>query len=72
MAGFATKDPREKEVLNIMRIIDGQSYGSSTESVRRLLETILEKQRAAIMRAGTASSVGWVEEVEKNGLIIGL
>lgn len=44
MTGFSTKSPMEKEeVLRILRIIETYSYGGSTESVRRLLETIIEE-----------------------------
>jgi hypothetical protein len=71
MAGFASKGPNEKEeALEIIKTIEKHSYGSIMESVRMLLETVKEKQRAAILQTGRASAVDWLEEMEKNGLII--
>lgn len=68
MAGFASKDMSEKELaLNLIRIVEQHSYGASTESVRRLLETVLDRQRDAILRTGTANEVDWVEKMELTG-----
>ncbi|KAE9381423.1 hypothetical protein N431DRAFT_321494 [Stipitochalara longipes BDJ] len=71
MAGFSTTNSREKEeVLDIMRTIESHSYGGSMECVRRLLETVIEHQTMAMIRAGTANSVDWVEEMETRGFIL--
>ena len=68
MAGFATNDPNEKDLaLNMIKIIERHSFGGSTEGVRRLLETVYDKQHTAISRAGTASSVDLIEEMESSG-----
>jgi len=48
----------------MIKTIERHSHGGSMEGVRRLLETIYEKQRGAISRAGNALSVDWVEEME--------
>lgn len=68
MAGFATEDPNEKqEVLGLIKAMEKHSYGSSTESVRKLLQSITEKQRVALIQNGTANYVDWIEEMEKSG-----
>jgi hypothetical protein len=68
MAGLATKDPAEKDAaLATLRVVERHSYGKTTESVRELLGHIYEKQRAAIVASGDASSVDWVEEMESSG-----
>ena len=68
LAGFAMQDPGEVEAaLSMLKMIERHSYGGSTESVRRLLERIYEKQNAAILRTGTASSVDLVKEMELSG-----
>lgn len=71
VAAFSTKDFTQKvEVTQIMRTIETYSHENSTESVRRLLEATIEKQRIAFIETGTFDSVGWVEEMEKSGFII--
>lgn len=71
MAGFSTKDQREKEeVLDILKVIESHRYGGSRESARSFLESIFEKQRMPILQAGNANSVDLVEEMEKRGFII--
>ena len=68
MAGFATNDPAEKNLaLSLIKMVERHSYGGSTESVRRLLEAIYGKQRAAILQTGDCVSVDWVEEMELSG-----
>lgn len=68
MAGFATKDPAEKEqALELIRVVETHSYGGSTKSVRGLLENIYGKQRDAIVQHGNDASVDWVEEMERSG-----
>lgn len=68
MAGFATRDPQEKNLcLGLIRAVERLSYGRTTESVRELLEKIYEKQRAAILASGDASSVDWIEEMDLSG-----
>jgi hypothetical protein len=68
MAGFATKDPTEKEyALELIRAVETQSYGGGTKSVRRLLQNIYGKPRDAIVRNGDNASVDWVEEMERSG-----
>ena len=68
MAGFATKDPAEKDLaLSFIRTVERHSYGGSTESVRRLLETIYEKQRAATLQIGDCDCVHWMNEMELTG-----
>jgi len=71
MAGFLTSELGEKEeVLKLMRKIEDHSYGASTESMRRLLEIVIEHQMMAILRTGTANSVDWIEEMETNGFVV--
>ena len=65
MAGFAATEPAQKDLaLNMIRAVEQHSFGSSTQSVRILLETIYEKQRVAILRTGNSPLVDWVEEME--------
>jgi len=68
IAGFATDNLAEKDLaITLLKAVERHSYGGSTERVRILLETILEKQQAAILNVGNATSVGWVEEMERSG-----
>jgi hypothetical protein len=68
MAGFAASEPAQKDLaLNMLRAVEQHSFGSSTQSVRMLLETIYEKQRAGILRTGGSVLVDWVEELELRG-----
>jgi hypothetical protein len=68
LAGFATVDVGEKDLaLSMIRAVEQHSYGGCTQSVRRLLETVYEKQRAALLRTGDSTSVDWVEEMELRG-----
>jgi hypothetical protein len=68
MAGFAATEPAEKDLaLTMIRTAEQHSFGSCTQSVKRLLEIIYEKQRVAILRTGDSSSVDWVEEMEQRG-----
>ncbi|KAF4633729.1 hypothetical protein G7Y89_g4387 [Cudoniella acicularis] len=68
MAGFATRDVSEKDIaLCLIKTMERHSYGGSTESVRRLLEVIYEKQRSAILRTGLTNEVDWAQEMELTG-----
>lgn len=68
IAGFSTRDPNEKEMaLNFMIEIEKHGYGGSTESARKLLQTLYQKQRVAVLQMGDASSVDWIEEMELSG-----
>lgn len=67
MAGFATKDLNEKQVaLDLIIAVEQHNYRGSTESVKKLLQKVYEKQRSATMDMGNANSVDWVEEVENS------
>lgn len=68
MAGFATKDPGEKQmVLDLLLAVQQQESRASTESARNLLQKLYEKQRSAMMETGNANSVDWIEEAKKSG-----
>jgi hypothetical protein len=68
MAGFAASEPAQKDLaLNMLRAVEQHSFGSSTQSVRMLLETIYEKQRVGILRTSGSVLVDWVEEMELRG-----
>lgn len=68
MAGIASREPQEKDLcLGMIRAVERLSYGRMTGSVRDLLERIYEKQRAAMVGSGDASSVDWVEEMKLGG-----
>ncbi|KAH7364485.1 fungal-specific transcription factor domain-containing protein [Rhexocercosporidium sp. MPI-PUGE-AT-0058] len=68
MAGFCTRNAAEKETaLRFMMEIEKNGYGGSTDNARRLLQTIYEKQRLAVMQMGNANSVDWIDEMERSG-----
>lgn len=68
MAGFCTRNLAEKDTaLRFMIEVEKHGYGGSTDNVRRLLQTIYEKQRVAVMQTGNANSVDWVDEMERSG-----
>ncbi|KAK0126142.1 hypothetical protein ONS95_007761 [Cadophora gregata] len=68
MAGFCTRNLVEKNTaLRFMMEVEKHGYGGSTDNVRRLLQTIYEKQRIAVMQTGNANSVDWIDEMEQSG-----
>ena len=68
LAGFAATEPGQKDIaLNMIRAVEQHSFGSSTQSVRKLLEAIYENQRIAILQTGGSALVDWVEEMELRG-----
>ena len=68
IAGCAACEPAEKELaLNMIRAVEQHSFGGGTQSVRKLLEVVYEKQRVAILNTGDSSLVDWVEEMELRG-----
>lgn len=68
MAGFAATNPADKDLAsNLLRAVERHNYGGSTESVRKLLDNIYEKQQAALMSMGNATPVDWIEEMEMSG-----
>lgn len=68
MAGVSTQISDEKDMaLKFMVDIEKHCYGGGTASVRTLLQTIYEKQRAATIEMGDADLVDWVNEMELSG-----
>jgi hypothetical protein len=68
IAGCAANEAAEKDLaLNLITTVEQHSFGGCTQSVRRLLEVVYEKQRVAILRTGDSSLVDWVEEMELRG-----
>jgi len=68
MAGFCTRYPVEKDTaLRFMIEVEKHGYGGSTDSARRLLQNIYEKQHIAVMQTGNANSVDWIDEMEQIG-----
>ncbi|KAL2064833.1 hypothetical protein VTL71DRAFT_3973 [Oculimacula yallundae] len=68
MAGFCTQNPAEKETaLRFMVEVEKHGYGGSTDNVRRLLQSIYEKQQIAAMQTGNSNSVDWVDEMDRSG-----
>lgn len=68
LAGFCTRNLTEKETaLRLMAEVEKREYGGITDNVRRLLQTIYEKQSAAVAQTGDANSVDWVDEMERSG-----
>jgi len=47
--------------------VEKHGYGGSTDSARRLLQNIYEKQHIAVMQTGNANSVDWIDEMEQIG-----
>jgi len=50
-----------------MAEVEKREYGGVADTLRRLLQTIYEKQSVAVAQTGDASSVDWVDEMERNG-----
>ena len=68
MAGFCTRNAAEKETaLRFMVEVEKHGYGGSTDNVRKLLQTIYEKQHFAVMQTGNSNSVDWIDEMERSG-----
>ncbi|KAH7417033.1 fungal-specific transcription factor domain-containing protein [Cadophora sp. MPI-SDFR-AT-0126] len=68
MTGFCTRNSAEKDTaLRFMIEVENQGYGGSTDNARRLLQTIYEKQRIAVMQTGNANDVDWIDEMERSG-----
>jgi hypothetical protein len=68
IAGFATQDPNEKDLaLRLLRTVERYCCGVSTESARRLLEMIYNKQAAAAHSPGGSGRIDWVEEMGLSG-----
>ncbi len=68
IAGFSTIDPNEKETaMNLMVELEKHGYGGSIKGARKLLQTIYQKQRAAVVQIGDDNSVDWIDEVELSG-----
>ncbi|KAH9218950.1 fungal-specific transcription factor domain-containing protein [Leptodontidium sp. 2 PMI_412] len=68
MAGFCTRNAAEKETaLRLMVEVEKHGYGGSTDNVRKLLQTIYEKQHFAVMQTGNSNSVDWIDEMERSG-----
>lgn len=64
MAGYSTMDPAEKSAaLDLMRKQEQHSYGGSTAGVRKLLETVCEKQATA----RDFKNIDWIEEMRMSG-----
>ena len=68
LAGFCTRNVTEKDTaLELMAEVEKREYGGVADTLRRLLQTIYEKQSVAVAQTGDASSVDWVDEMERNG-----
>lgn len=68
MAGIAANNQTDKELaLSLMKTVERNIYGGYTSTVRKLLETVYEKQQIASVQTGDASSVDWVEVMELSG-----
>ncbi|KAH7378960.1 fungal-specific transcription factor domain-containing protein [Cadophora sp. MPI-SDFR-AT-0126] len=68
LAGFCTRNLTEKSMaLRLIIEVEKNEYGRVTNNVRRLLQTIYEKQSAAVTKTGNADSVDWVDEMERSG-----
>ena len=50
-----------------MAEVEKREYGGVADTLRRLLQTIYEKQSVAVAQKGHANSVDWVDEMERNG-----
>ncbi|KAM3086856.1 hypothetical protein ACMFMG_000981 [Clarireedia jacksonii] len=75
LAGFASKNTTEKSVaVELIKSLEKTSYGMSTKSTRRLLESVYQKQQNEMFRTGR-TSISWIEELELSGeklIIFGL
>ncbi|KAF5878013.1 uncharacterized protein Bfra_000179 [Botrytis fragariae] len=69
MAGMASRVKEEKQsALEFLRRLEETSFGSNTNTTRKLLASIIEKQEEAIAQTGNHLCVSWIEELELSGL----
>jgi hypothetical protein len=67
LAGFASKDTMEKSVaVELIRNLEKTSYGMSTKSTRKLLESVYQKQQDETSRTGR-TRVNWIEVLQLSG-----
>lgn len=68
VAGVASKVAEDKTLaLDYMKSLELGSCEGGIENARRMLESIYQKQHLANMQFGDATSVDWVEEIERSG-----
>lgn len=69
LSGVVSRKKDEKALaLKLMAALEQQSYGGNTATMRRLLETIYEKQQAATRNGEHDLAVDWVEVMKMSGL----
>ncbi|TGO21251.1 hypothetical protein BPAE_0231g00110 [Botrytis paeoniae] len=76
MAGMASRVKEEKQsALEFLRKLEKTSFGSNTNTTRKLLASIIEKQEIVIAQTGNHLCVSWIEELESSGqqlIMVGL
>lgn len=69
LSGVVSRKWDEKALaLKLMAALEQQSYGRNSATMRRLLETIYEKQQAIADNCSEHLNVDWIEVMRMSGL----
>jgi Fungal specific transcription factor domain len=69
LSGVVSRKKDEKALaLKLMTALERESFGGNTATMRRLLETIYEKQHATTGNGEHDLAVDWVEVMRMSGL----
>lgn len=68
LSGVVSRKKEEKRLaLKLMTALERESYGENTATMRRLLETIYDKQQATTRNGQQNPEVDWLEVMEGSG-----
>jgi hypothetical protein len=69
LSGVVSRKREEKALaLTLMTALERESYGENTATMRRLLETIYDKQQATTRSGKQDLEIDWLEVMERSGL----
>jgi Fungal specific transcription factor domain len=68
LSGVVSRKKEDKALaLKLMTALERESYGENTATMRRLLETIYDKQQATSRNGTPNLEIDWLEVMERSG-----